>query len=139
EDSRLQPVICPENIVFGSGLEPHFLHWGVADSLPPAEQVPDRQWLEVKAAAAAAVDNSRPYEDFLKHHETLDLKPRTKAIMQAENQDELLKHIDRVIRSIDRKESMNFRLPQKKWKLAKIFSITAGILLIPSIALAGYT
>ncbi|MCM3087044.1 type VII secretion protein EssB [Bhargavaea ginsengi] len=139
EDSRLQPVICPENIVFGSGLEPHFLHWGVEDSLPPAGQDPDRVWLEVKAAAAAAVDNSRPYEDFLKHYETLDLKPRTKAIMQAENQDELLKHIDGVIRSIDQKESMNVRLPQKKWKLAKIFSITAGILLIPSIALAGYT
>ena len=138
-DGRLQPVICPENIVFGSGMEPHFLHWGVAGSLPPAEKDPGRIWLETRAAAAAAVDSSRPFEDYLKHHETLDLNPRTQAIMRAETPDELLAHIDRVIRSIDMQEQMNVRLPRKKWKLAKIFSITAGILLIPSIALAGYT
>lgn len=136
---RIQPVISPENIVFGSGMEPHFLHWGVTDSLPPVERDLGRIWLETRAAAAAAVDSSRPFEDYLKHHETLDLNPRTQAIMRAENTDELLAHIDRVIRSIDLQEQMNVRLPRKKWKLAKIFGITAAILLIPSIALAGYT
>lgn len=139
KEGRLQAVVCPENIVFGSGMEPHFLHWGVVDSLPPADDNQDRVWLEVRAAAAAAVDSARPFEDYLKHHETLDLPPRTKRIMQAENPEELLKHISGVIRSIDMDESLNVRLPQKKWKLTKIFSLTAGLLLIPSIALAGYT
>ena len=35
---RLNLVVCPENIVYSTGMTPFFIHYGVMESLPPFEK-----------------------------------------------------------------------------------------------------
>lgn len=136
---RLQLIVCPENIVVDSGMTPHFLHFGVTDSLPPESPDPARIWQETKAAVAVAVDGSRKFEEYLHHHDTLDLKPHPAAVMAAADPDALRAYIDRAIASVNRREQENVRLPLKKWKTAKILGVVSGVLLVPSLAFTLYT
>ncbi|MFC7363869.1 MULTISPECIES: type VII secretion protein EssB [Bhargavaea] len=138
-NGRLQPVVCPENIVFDSSMTPRFLHLGVTDSLPPESPDQMRVWQETKAVIAVAVDGTRKYEDYLHHHDTLDLKPQAAAVMSAADPDALRIFIDKAIEDVNRREMENVRIPNKKWKTAKVLGIVSGVLLIPSLAFTLYT
>ncbi|KZE38553.1 hypothetical protein AV656_06500 [Bhargavaea cecembensis] len=136
---RLHPVVSPENIVIDSSMTPHFLHLGVTDSLPPESPDPVRIWQETKAVIAVVVDGTRKFEDYLHHHDTLDLKPQAAAVMSAADPDALRVLIDGMIEDVNRRERENIRLPKKKWKTAKILGIVSGALLVPSLAFTFYT
>ena len=138
-NGRLHPVICPENIVFSSGLEPHFLHYGLTGTLPPSKSDPERVWLETRAAAAFLVDGKYSFSDYLRHHETLALGTQAGSIMNAESPEALLDYVSRNIRLIDLRAREQLNVPRKKWRITKGLSIGLGILLIPAIIFTLYT
>lgn len=130
--SRLSVVICPENIVYNTGMTPFFIHYGVMDSLPPFEKNEERVWLETKAVVAAVVDGTRTFEEYVKYHEALDLKTVDASIMSMPDSESLVAYIKEQIEQVEEKEKSTIRLPRKKWKTSKFLSIGLGTLLIPA-------
>jgi len=135
---RLNLVICPENIVYSTGMTPYFIHYGVMESLPPFEVNEERLWLELKAAVAAAVDNSRTFEEYVKYHETLELKEIGLLIMSMVDSESLLAVIQEQLAAVVEKEKHYIELPKKKWKTSKWFSISLGLLLVPALICTFY-
>ncbi len=136
---RLNLVVCPENIVYNTGMTPLFIHYGVMESLPPFEKNDERLWLETKATVAAAVDSSRTFDDYVHYHETVDLSTVTAKIMSMADHSSLLEFIEMELQALQEKESTYVKLPQKKWKTSKFASIGLGVLLIPAILFILYT
>jgi type VII secretion protein EssB len=130
---RLNLIVCPENIVFNTGMTPFFLHYGVMESLPPFEKDEERIWLETKAVVAAAVDSSHSFEEYVNYYETLELKGVSATIMSLETPPELLDFISDQLSQLKEKEKTFEHIPQKKWKAAKFLSIGLGIMLVPAL------
>ncbi len=135
---RLNLVICPENIVYSTGMTPYFIHYGVMESLPPIEESDERNWLELKATVAAAVDSSRTFEEYVKYHETLQLKEIGMLIMSMVDSQSLLDVIQEQLALVVEKEKNYIELPRKKWKTSKWLSICLGLLLVPALIFAFY-
>ncbi len=134
--SRLNQIICPENIVYNRGLTPTFLYYGIMDSLPPVEMNAERVWLETKAAVAAVVDASFSYEDYLKYHETLDLKAVGASVMRMTNYSDLIHYLEEQLNGIDAKTNESIRMPKSKWQKTKWLTIGLGILFIPALIMS---
>lgn len=130
---RLNPIVCPENTVYSRGMEPLFIYYGVQGSLPPFEKNEERIWLETKAVAAAAIDGSFTFEEYLKYSEILELKEIGSSIMSMQDSQSLLNYISEQLDQIEIRERENVRLPRKKWKIIKGLSIGFGVLLLPAI------
>ena len=135
---RLNLMICPENIVYSTGMTPYFIHYGVMESLPPFEANDERVWLELKATVAAAVDNSRTFEEYVKYHETLELKEIGLLIMSMVDSQSLLAVIQEQLAVIVEKEKNYIELPRKKWKTSKWISFSLGLLLVPALICTFY-
>ncbi|MFJ7932756.1 type VII secretion protein EssB [Sporosarcina sp. NPDC096371] len=135
---RLNLVICPENIVYSTGMTPYFIHYGVMESLPPFEENTERNWLELKATVAAAVDSSRTFEEYVKYHETLELKEIGQLIMSMGDSESLLAVIQDQLARIVEKEKHYIELPRKKWKTSKWLAIGLGLSLVPALILTFY-
>lgn len=136
---RLNTVVCPENIVYDTGMTPFFLHYGVMESLPPFVNEEERIWRETKATVAAAIDPSRAFDDYVHYHETVELSTIPAEIMSMADHSSLLEFIETELQVLQKKESTYVKLPQKKWKTSKFASIGLGILLIPAILFILYT
>ncbi|MFB5086001.1 type VII secretion protein EssB [Psychrobacillus sp. PGGUH221] len=130
---RLNLIVCPENTVYSRGMEPLFIYYGVQGSLPPFEKNEERIWLETKAVAAAAIDGSFTFEEYLKYSEILELKEIGSSIMSMKDSQSLLNYISEQLDQLEIREKENVRLPRKKWKITKGLSISFGVLLLPAI------
>ena len=137
--ARLNIVVCPENIVYNTGMTPFFIHYGVMESLPPIEKDEETLWLETKAAVAAAVDWSRTFEEYVNYHETLELKADAAAIMSMVDHQSLLEFIKEQLQALEIKEATYVKLPKKKWQTSKFVLIGLAILLIPALIFTLYT
>lgn len=129
---RLTVVVCPENIVHNAGMKPFFIHYGVIDGLPPAEQDPNRVWLETKASVAAAVDGSKTFDEYIKYADALNLNATESAILSAADPQELKAYCQGQIEWLDQQEKLYIQMPKKKWKTWQMTTFALGIILIPA-------
>ena len=133
---RLHLIVSPENTIFSKGMEPLFIYYGVLGSLPPFENHEERVWLETKALAAAAIDGSFTFEEYLKYSEILELKEIASTIMSMKDSQSLLDYIGEKLEQLEIKSNDDVMLPRKKWRWTKGLAIGFGALLIPTIIFA---
>lgn len=136
---RLQLVVCPENIVFDSGLAPYFLHYGVKDSLPPYEHDQDELFKETKATISALVDGQYTFEEYLLYHKTLKLSNESQSILESGTWDELSTLIQTRIEALEKEEKAFVHIPEKKWKTGRYILWGTVIVLVPLLLFAIYT
>lgn len=139
ELSRLQLVVCPENIVFDSSLTPYFLHYGVKDSLPPYEHNQDELFKETKATISALVDGQYAFEEYLLYHKTLKLSSESQSILAAGTWDELSTVIQNRIDALEKEEKAFVHIPEKKWKTGRYTIWGTVIVLVPLLLFTIYT
>ncbi|TKH06388.1 type VII secretion protein EssB [Peribacillus simplex] len=139
ELSRLQLVVCPENIVFDSSLAPYFLHYGVKDSLPPYEHNQDELFKETKATISALVDGQYTFEEYLLYHKTLKLSSESQSILAAGTWDELSTVIQDRIDALEKEEKAFVHIPGKKWKTGRYTLWGTVIVLVPLLLFTIYT
>ncbi|HLS34973.1 MAG TPA: type VII secretion protein EssB [Bacillota bacterium] len=131
--SRLHIVMCPCNILYGTGLIPHVIHYGVTESIPPYEKEKEILWLELKSVIAYIVDKTFEFDTYLDHFETIDLSEEASRIMYAENFAELSSFIQKKIEKESLQEKTLQKVPKRKWKINR-FSLYSLIgLVIPAI------
>ncbi|MCT4480574.1 type VII secretion protein EssB [Peribacillus frigoritolerans] len=139
ELSRLQLVVCPENIVFDSSLAPYFLHYGVKDSLPPYEHNQDELFKETKATISALVDGQYTFEEYLLYHKTLKLSSESQSILATGTWDELSTVIQNRIEDLEKEEKAFVHIPEKKWKTGRYTLWGTVIVLVPVLLFTIYT
>ncbi|MBT2668064.1 type VII secretion protein EssB [Bacillus sp. ISL-4] len=139
ELSRLQLVVCPENIVFDSSLAPYFLHYGVKDSLPPYEHDQDELFKETKATISALVDGQYTFEEYLLYHKTLKLSNESQSILASGTWDELSTLIQTRIEALEKEEKAFVHIPEKKWKTGRYTLWGTVIVLVPLLLFTIYT
>ncbi|MGG0411184.1 type VII secretion protein EssB [Peribacillus simplex] len=139
ELSRLQLVVCPENIVFDSSLAPYFLHYGVKGSLPPYEHNQDELFKETKATISALVDGQYTFEEYLLYHKTLKLSNESQSILASETWDELSTVIQNRIDALEKEEKAFVHIPEKKWKMGRYTLWGTVIVLVPLLVFTIYT
>ncbi|PKF86212.1 type VII secretion protein EssB [Bacillus sp. BA3] len=139
ELSRLQLVVCPENIVFDSSLAPYFLHYGVKDSLPPYEHNQDELFKETKATISALVDGQYTFEEYLLYHKTLKLSSESQSILGTGTWDELSTVIQNRIEDLEKEEKAFVHIPEKKWKTGRYTLWGTVIVLVPLLLFTIYT
>ncbi|WP_168412917.1 type VII secretion protein EssB [Bacillus salacetis] len=137
--TRLHLIVCPENIVFDQGLTPHFIHYGVKESLPPYEKDADLLLRETKAAAAAIADRQHTFEEYMKFNETLKLSPAAERILKAESMEQLGVVINDLIEETKKTDSLLMSVSKKKWKLNRYVLLGVSILLIPALIYSIYS
>ena len=137
--SRLHLIICPENIVFDQGMTPHFIHYGVKESLPPYERDQELLLKETKATVAAIVDSQHRFTDYLKFNETLKLSSLTKAILEAGSLQELSEVLNHSIAEAKKSERLYVKVSKKKWKVNRYVLLGVSICLVPAILYSIYS
>ncbi|KON66632.1 hypothetical protein AKG34_25175 [Peribacillus butanolivorans] len=139
ELTRLQLVVCPENIVFDPSLAPYFLHYGVKDSLPPYEEIQDQLFQETKATIATLVDGQYTFEQYLLYYKTLKLSKESQSIVTAETWDELGLLIQSQIDALESEEKTFVHIPEKKWKIERYTLWGTVIAIVPLLFFTIYT
>ncbi|BCB06046.1 type VII secretion protein EssB [Bacillus sp. KH172YL63] len=137
--SRLHLIVCPENIVFDQGLTPHFIHFGVKESLPPYEKDKELLLKETKAAVAALVDSQYTFKEYLKFTGTLKLSPLSKMILEVESLDQLSDILNESITETKENESFFMKVSKKKWKMNRYVLFGVTICLIPALLYSIYS
>lgn len=135
---RLKLIISPDNILIDQGLVPHFLHYGVSESIPPYEVNEERLWNETKAMIAVIADHKYDFSTYLGQYETLDLSKVTERIMYADTYDEIIDIIEENIHQDEAYEKTVIHIPQKKWKFRRYLTWILIIFLIPSIVYTAF-
>lgn len=135
---RLHIIAAPENIVFDKALTPHFLYYGVKESLPPYEEDAQRVWKELKAAAALAADGAHTFEEYLKYNETLSFSPEAKRILEAETFEELEETIQNTIDRLEVRDKTYIKIPKKKWKIQRWAGLALAVVLVPALLYSMY-
>lgn len=130
---RVNLVICPENILISKGLVPHFIHYGVKESIPPYEKESKITWNELKATIACIVDNKYDFNTYFFQYETVKLTDLAKSIMYAKTYVELKDFISEQLQKEEAFERQIKRIPINQWKLSRYSVIVLFALLIPSI------
>jgi type VII secretion protein EssB len=130
---RLHLIVCPENIVYDSGLSPSFLYYGVKGSLPPFENNEERIWLETRATVATVVEKSNSFDEYVRYTAVLELKENGSKVMEATDSQSLLDFITQQLQRLEIVERSYVKLTVKKWNWAKWLSIGFGVLLIPAL------
>lgn len=131
--SRLNIIVCPSNLLVDRGLNPHFIHYGVKESIPPYKLDDDVVWHELKATIASVVAPDFDFETYYYHYETIDLPKTAKKIMDAVEFDELADFISEQIVQEELFEREIEQVPKQKWKRNRYSLLAAVILLIPAI------
>jgi type VII secretion protein EssB len=137
--ARLHLIVCPENIVFDQGLTPHFIHYGVKESLPPYEKDEDLLLKETKAAVTSIVDREHSFEEYMNFSGTLKLSPNTKRIVEAESFEQLSEVINHLIEETKKSDSLLMAVSKKKWKLNRYVLLGVSLLLIPALIYSIYS
>ncbi|MGE7768403.1 type VII secretion protein EssB [Peribacillus sp. NPDC096540] len=139
ELTRLQLVVCPENIVFDPSLTPYFLHYGVQNSLPPYEKIQDQLFQETKATIATLVDEQYTFEQYLLYYKTLKLSKESQSIVTTETWDELALLIQSQIDALESEEKTFVHIPEKKWKIERYTLWGTMIAIVPLLFFTLYT
>ncbi|SNT46182.1 type VII secretion protein EssB [Bacillus sp. OK838] len=139
ELTRLQLVVCPENIVFDPSLTPYFLHYGVKDSMPPYEHNHDELFQETKATISAFVDGQYTFEEYLLYYKTLKLSNESKSILAAGTWDELTTVVQKRIDALEKEEKAFVHIPEKKWRMGRYTLLGTMIVLVPLMFFTIYT
>ncbi|WP_110926626.1 type VII secretion protein EssB [Bacillus massiliglaciei] len=137
--SRLNLLVCPENILFDSSAFPYFFHYGIRESLPPYEDDQERVLKETKASVAGLVDGQFDFEQYLLYYETLKLSPKAKEIMEAKSFDSLSALIAAEINSLEEKEKAFIHIPEKKWRVQRYLFWGTAAVLVPVLVYAVYS
>ncbi len=137
--SRIHLVVSPGNIVFDQGLSPHFLHYGVKESLPPYEKDGDTLFKETKAMAAFIADPKRSFDDYIKFSETIKLSDVTRAIMETGTFEELEEVLNKSILDAKEVAASYMSISKKKWKTNRYILLGVSILLVPAIIYSIYS
>lgn len=135
---RMKLTISPGNILYDQGLVPHFLHYGVSESIPPYEEDEEQLWLETKALIAVIADNKNDFATYLSHYKTKEIPAIPQAIMQATSYEEIIDIIEENIAKNDTYEQTVIHIPEKKWKRRRFIIWALTILLVPSIAYGAF-
>lgn len=133
---RLHLLVCPENIVIDHGLVPHFLHYGVKESIPPYEDDEMRLWNETKATIAMMVDDTHEFTTYLSQDHTVKMAHETKEIIEANTYETLQEIVERNLQKQEAAEKLAIRVPTKKWKTQRYAIMALIICLLPAL---GYT
>ncbi|MGR9049159.1 type VII secretion protein EssB [Halobacillus faecis] len=136
--TRLNLVICPENIWIDSAMTPHFLHYGVNESIPPYDNEKERVIEETKAAVAAAIDLSESYIYYLKFRDTMNVSEDVKEILLANDLDELKGMVTRRIQEVENMENKLVKEPEHKWKQRRNVLRGSVLTFLPVFALVIY-
>ncbi|MGG1684750.1 type VII secretion protein EssB [Pseudalkalibacillus sp. NRS-1564] len=136
---RLNLIICPDNLVLDQGLTPHFLHFGVKESLPPYEEDPERILDETRATVAAMMNPEQSFEQYLHYSDTLTLSSELKQVLQAKTLHELQPIIHSQIEHLHTKESEFIKVNKKKWKTSRYFLLGVSICLLPALLYSLYS
>ena len=136
---RLNLIICPDNLVLDQGLTPHFLHFGVKESLPPYEEDPERILDETRATVAAMMNPEQSFEEYLHYSDTLTLSSELKQVLQAKTLHELQPIIHSQIEHLHKKESEFIKVNKKKWKTSRYFLLGVSICLLPALLYSLYS
>ncbi|MCA0970753.1 type VII secretion protein EssB [Halobacillus litoralis] len=136
--TRLNLLICPENILVDPGMTPHFIHYGVKESLPPYEPDSDRVFEELKAAVAEMIDLSESFVYYLKFRETMSVADEVKAILLSEDLDTLKAIVRRNIADLERRESELVKEPESKWRKRRNRLRASIAVTVPLIAVIVY-
>ncbi|MFK3957963.1 type VII secretion protein EssB [Guptibacillus hwajinpoensis] len=136
---RLNLIICPDNLVLDQGLTPHFLHFGVKESLPPYEEDPERILDETRATVAAMMNPEQSFEQYLHYSDTLTLSSELKQVLQAKTLHELQPIIHSQIEHLHKKESEFIKVNKKKWKTSRYFLLGVSICLLPALLYSLYS
>ncbi|MFC0273106.1 type VII secretion protein EssB [Metabacillus herbersteinensis] len=137
--TRLNLLVCPENIVFDQSFTPFILHYGVKESIPPYEKDKDRLWAEVKATVAAAIDHKYTFLQYLNLHETLELTALSKEVLHAKSEEELLFFLEEKLTQLEENEKTLVHIPQNKWKLTRYVALGFLICLLPALIYTVYS
>ncbi|MFJ7747615.1 type VII secretion protein EssB [Peribacillus sp. NPDC097295] len=139
ELTRLQVIVCPENLVFDQGFTPYFLHYGVKESLPPYEQDAKQLFEETKATIAALVDRQYTFDQYLLYHKTLKLSKQTQSILAEETWEGLTSSVQKRIAFLEKEQKTFVHIPEKKWKIERYTLWGIGIILVPLLFFTIYT
>ncbi|TKD69202.1 type VII secretion protein EssB [Pseudalkalibacillus hwajinpoensis] len=137
--SRLNLVVCPDNLVMDQGLTPHFLHFGVKESLPPYEDNPERILQETRAAVAAMMNPEQSFEHYLYYSDTLTLSSELKQVLKAKTLNELQPIIHSRIEALHKKDSEFVKVNKKKWKTSRYVLLGVSICLLPTLLYSLYS
>ncbi|WP_257347607.1 type VII secretion protein EssB [Pseudalkalibacillus decolorationis] len=137
--SRVNILVCPENIVFDQGLTPYFLHYGVKESLPPYEKDAGQLWLETRAAVAAMADPQYTFEQYLKFKETLKLSPLAAKILETKSEQELNELLNEQIHKTREAGSLLVSVSKKKWKMNRYVLLGLILCLLPALIYSIYS
>ncbi|WP_226655974.1 type VII secretion protein EssB [Pseudalkalibacillus hwajinpoensis] len=137
--TRLNLMVCPDNLVLDQGLTPYFLHYGVKESLPPYEADPERVLQETRATVAAMMNPAQSFEQYLYYSDTLTLSIELKQVLQAKTLHELQPIIQSQIEHLHMKESEFIKVKKKKWKTSRYVLLGVSICLLPALLYSLYS
>ncbi|MBN8209404.1 type VII secretion protein EssB [Bacillus sp. NTK071] len=137
--TRLNLIVCPDNLVLDQGLTPHFLHFGVKESLPPYEDNPERILEETRATVAAMMNPEQSFEHYLYYSDTLTLSSELKQVLQAKTLNDLQPIIHSRIEALHKKDSEFVKVNKKKWKTSRYVLLGVSICLLPTLLYSLYS
>ncbi|KUP09450.1 hypothetical protein Q75_00570 [Bacillus coahuilensis p1.1.43] len=137
--SRLQLIVCPENVAFDQGFTPHFIHYGVKESIPPYEKDSERLLKETKATVAAIIDPKSSFMEYFKFHETLKMSNKSKAILGAKSLEEIGELLNAFINETTASDLSYRKVSKKSWKWNRYLLVGVTVFLIPALLYSMYS
>ncbi|MDQ0208510.1 type VII secretion protein EssB [Alkalicoccobacillus murimartini] len=136
--TRLNLFICPENILFDESFEPYFLHYGVAESLPPYYIDQESSFQELKATLATIIDPKYTFKEYLSYSQTLRLTGPAKELMDSKSTNEILFITQEAISTIEAESKEQVHIKRKNWLINRYLLIGSFVILVPLMALTIY-
>ncbi|TGB03459.1 type VII secretion protein EssB [Halobacillus salinus] len=136
--SRLNQLICPENILVDAGMTPHFIHYGVKESLPPYETDSARVFEELKAAVAEMIDLSESFVYYLKFRDTMSVDEEVRAVLLSEDFDTLKQIVRNHLDELEKREAELVKEPEPKWRKRRNRLRASIALTVPLVAVIVY-
>ncbi|MBG9784992.1 type VII secretion protein EssB [Shouchella lehensis] len=131
--SRLHLIVCPENVLVTEGLDIHFIHYGIKESLPPYEKNEDKLFAELKTTLLVLLDGEYRFSEYMSFTDTMKLSARAKKLLETETIDALLSCVETWIHEEEQRARQVHMVPKKKWRLQKSLFFAVAGLLVPTI------
>lgn len=136
--SRLHLIVCPENLLITEGLDIHFIHYGIKESLPPYEKNEEKLFVELKTTLLVLLDGEYRFVEYMNFTDTMKLSARAKKLLETNTMEALLSCVEAWIHEEEERAKQVHMVPKKKWRLQKsVFFAVAG-LLVPTIIFTIY-
>ncbi|GIN15577.1 ESX secretion system protein YukC [Shouchella clausii] len=136
--SRLHLIVCPENLLVTEGLDVHFIHYGIKESLPPYEKNEEKLFAELKTTLLVLLDGEYRFVEYMNFTDTMKLSARAKKLLEADTIEALLSCVETWIQEEERRASQMHMVPKQKWRLQKSLFFAVTGLLIPAVVFTVY-